>query len=226
MTRETRLIGCGDIHMSSSKLQFIPYAAQADAIVITGDMTNFGSTPEAKLLLDEFRIVNPTIFAQIGNLDKFDINDHLEQLNINLHGHSRLIQNTVWLIGIGGSNKTPFNTPTEFSEEELYETTRRAYDQALETAENIPVILVSHTPPHHTNVDKLANGAHVGSTAIRKIIEEYQPELCITGHIHEAVGCDKIRNTPIINPGMLCNGGWINILIKDSHITATLETIE
>lgn len=87
----------------------------------------------------------------------------------------------------------------------------------------IPQILVSHVPPYNTKVDKLHNGKHVGSTAIRAIIEQYQPDLCITGHIHEAKGKDMIRKTPIYNHGMLRQGGWVSIDIQQSQLEITIQ---
>jgi Icc-related predicted phosphoesterase len=42
---------------------------------------------------------------------------------------------------------------------------------------------------------------HVGSRAVAKMIEKYQPLLGLHGHIHESRGAQKIRKTTIINPG-------------------------
>jgi Icc-related predicted phosphoesterase len=63
----------------------------------------------------------------------------------------------------------------------------------------------------------------VGSKAIRAIIEKYQPDLCITGHIHESKGIDSIFGTPIYNHGMLRQGGWVTIDIKQSQLEITLQ---
>jgi Icc-related predicted phosphoesterase len=41
----------------------------------------------------------------------------------------------------------------------------------------------------------------VGSTAVRTVIEKYQPMLGIHGHIHESRGTVKIGRTLCINPG-------------------------
>lgn len=226
-----KIIGCGDIHMSPAKLHDIPNSENADLIILTGDLTNYGSSQDAKTILDNVMSINPHIFAQVGNLDHFEINDYLEELNLNIHGQARLFKGTVCIVGVGGSNITPFKTPTEFTEEELFSITERAYLQGIDFIQlaeplqkrKIPTMLVSHTPPHNTTVDTLPDGAHVGSTAIREIIEKYQPDLCITGHIHEAANIDTIGKTPIINPGMLCNGGWIDINVENSSIKATLE---
>jgi hypothetical protein len=226
-----RIVAFGDIHMSSSEIRNIPAVDTADLIILNGDLTNYGSRGEVKKLLDDILSINLSVLALLGNLDAYEINDYLEELDLNLHGQARLFQGKVCLIGIGGSNITPFRTPTEFSEEKLSAIARQAYSQGLELkalAESlhysrIPVILVTHAPPHGTQLDRLRNGRHVGSRSIRTCIEKYQPDLCIAGHIHEGKGVDTIGRTTIINPGMFRQGGWIDIRINNSHIDATLQ---
>jgi Icc-related predicted phosphoesterase len=41
----------------------------------------------------------------------------------------------------------------------------------------------------------------VGSTAVRAVIERYQPALSLHGHIHEARGTTRLGRTLCINPG-------------------------
>ncbi|HXQ36037.1 MAG TPA: hypothetical protein VN843_18620, partial [Anaerolineales bacterium] len=41
----------------------------------------------------------------------------------------------------------------------------------------------------------------VGSKAVRKAIEKYQPLLSLHGHIHESRSAQKIGKTMCINPG-------------------------
>ena len=61
-------------------------------------------------------------------------------------------------------------------------------------------ILLIHTPPYKTNLDLLANRIPVGSVAVRRFIEKYQPKLSLHGHIHESAcvsgsWMDKIGET-------------------------------
>jgi hypothetical protein len=44
-------------------------------------------------------------------------------------------------------------------------------------------------------------GFHVGSKAVRRVIEYFQPDVFVCGHIHEARGFDYLGNTLAINPG-------------------------
>jgi Icc-related predicted phosphoesterase len=226
-----KIIAFGDIHMATAETGRIPGIKEADLIILNGDLTNYGGTAEVRSVLDDIMKINPNVLAQFGNLDGGDVNDYLEELGINLHGQARLVQGEVCLIGVGGSNFTPFNTPSEFPEKEISNLANKAFQQGLDYIalaqplhnRKIPQILVSHVPPFNTQVDKLHNGKHVGSKAIRTVIEKYQPDLCITGHIHEAKGKDKILKTPIYNHGMLRQGGWISIDIQQSQLQITLQ---
>jgi Icc-related predicted phosphoesterase len=200
-------------------------------LLASGDLTNYGKQKDAKLILEQLLEINPHLLALIGNLDNFEINDYLQQLDMNLHAQARLLQGKICVIGAGGSNITPFGTPSEFSESQLHDILMSGYTQAKEfislatslKGRRIPIILVSHAPPRDTAVDVLANGRHVGSVAVRSFIETYQPDLCITGHIHEAKGEDSIGKTHIINPGMLQKGGWVDIQLIHSTLHATLK---
>lgn len=226
-----KIIAFGDIHMATAEAERIPGIKEADLIILNGDLTNYGGAKETKTVLDNIMKINPNVLAQFGNLDRRDVNDYLEQLGINLHGQARLVQGQVCLIGIGGSNFTPFRTPSEFSEQEISSLVDRAFRQGQEFISlaqplhkrKIVQILVSHVPPIDTKVDQLHNGKHVGSKAIRAIIEKYQPDLCITGHIHESKGTDSILDTPIYNHGMLRQGGWVTIDINQSQLEITLQ---
>jgi len=223
-----RIIAFGDIHMSLGRFQDIPDIGNADCIILTGDLTNYGARKDAKEILDQILAVNPNVYALIGNLDNLEINDYLQELDMNLHGQARMINGQGCFMGVGGSNTTPFNTPAEFSEEEIGEFLDKAYSQATDFMElsnktNIPLILVAHAPPLKTELDKLPNGVHVGSSAVRNFIEKVQPDLCLTGHIHESKGEVLIGKTPVINPGMIQEGGWIDIRIEGSTVEATLQ---
>ncbi len=224
-----KIIAFGDIHMATAEVERIPGIKEADLLILSGDLTNFGGARETKTVLDDILRSNPNVLAQFGNLDSPEVNEYLEQLDINLHGQARLVQGEVCIIGVGGSNFTPFGTPSEFPEKELAALADRAFRQGQEYIalaqplhrRKIPLILISHVPPYNTAVDALYSGKHVGSKAIRAAIEYYQPDLCITGHIHEAKGRDTIYNTPIYNHGMLRHGGWLTITVNQSQLEIT-----
>jgi Icc-related predicted phosphoesterase len=133
--------------------------------------------------------------------------------------------NSLIVIGLGGSNPTPFCTPNELSEEAmarlLDEAWRRAGAFAASGA-GLPTLLLTHAPPHGTRLDRLKNGCHVGSKAVRTFIEKYQPSLCVCGHIHEAKGEDRLGATALFNCGAFAQGGWVEIDVEAANIRAKL----
>jgi len=213
-----KLFAFGDIHMNPGNVESIPGIHSADQIIITGDITNFGSRKDAAKVLDKLMAVNTNIMGVAGNLDQPDVADYLEDIGVSLHGKGKII-NGLGIVGLGGSNFTPFKTPYEFSEQQLATLLSQGISQVGEVKAHI---LVSHTPPFKTKTDKLLSGAHVGSTAVRTYIEQHQPLLCLTGHIHESRGQDNIGRTLILNPGMVKNGGYIEILLENGEISASL----
>ena len=77
-------------------------------------------------------------------------------------------------------------------------------------------ILVTHAPPYNTCADLTESGDHVGSQGILKSIHEFEPNINICGHIHEAKSLCKIGTvTDVANPGMLKDNGAVLIDIED-----------
>ena len=117
------------------------------------------------------------------------------------------------MISSGASNFTPWKTPGEYSEEELERMLEGMVSQVREPRN---CILNLHVPPYDSGLDVapklneelqpvLVGGEPmripVGSTAVRKIIEKYQPKLGLFGHIHESSGEVMIGRTLCVNPG-------------------------
>jgi Icc-related predicted phosphoesterase len=214
-----RIIAAGDIHMDPGDVAKIPGIVSADHIIITGDITNYGSCLDAEVVLNRLLRINSSILGVAGNLDQHDVARYLDDNGISLHGRGRMVE-SLGIMGLGGSNYTPFNTPYEFSEQELSVFLASGYAQ-IDDTENF--ILVSHAPPIQTKTDRLTNGNHVGSKAVRTFIEEKQPLLCVTGHIHESRGQDYIGRTLIINPGTMKDGGYIEIIYENGMLSAALH---
>ena len=137
----------------------------------------------------------PTL-AVPGNNDPREILAVLDRCAVNLHGRKAVVAGRTF-VGIGGANPTPFGTPFELSEGEIGDALRKVMEPGA--------ILVSHPPPHGF-VDVVRSGEHVGSTAIRAIVDEFEPPLVLCGHIHEARGVAQHGKTTIVNPGAAQEG--------------------
>lgn len=215
-----KLVSFGDVHMATRNLERMEGELRdTDLIVISGDLTNFGGAGEAAKVLDAARRACRRVLALPGNLDRDDVIPYLEQQQVALHGRGTVIDG-VALFGCGGSNITPFHTPTELTEDEIYDTLRRGYE---EVKDKRPLVMICHTPPFQTKCDRLMNGAAVGSTAARRFIEEVKPEVCISGHIHESAAMDRIGPTTVFNAGPFKGGGYIVVRFEEGKLDARLE---
>ena len=216
-------IACGDVHNSTAKLEKITELKEVDGVIVSGDLTFAGGKTAAQKVLAAIERFAPVRAAQIGNMDRPEVTELLEEKGVNLHGRAIKLNPSVTLIGVGGSNKTPFGTPSEFSEEEI----ARLLDEALAQAGAYDhLVLIAHAPPLNTACDLLTGGGHAGSRAVRDFIEKVQPDLCICGHIHEARGMDMLAGTPVINPGALADGGYVKITLKNGVLEAALLLTE
>ena len=65
--------------------------------------------------------------------------------------------------GLGYSSPTPFDTPGEYSEDQL--AARLGRFAGLQ-----PLIMVCHCPPYGSTLDRVREGVHAGSTAVRDFI--------------------------------------------------------
>jgi len=201
----------GDIHDQLGRLPEIPELPDARGILVSGDLTLNGGVAQAASVIKGLSECADVVLAQFGNMDRPEIAEWLREQGCNLHDEVRELAPGVALMGIGASVLTPFGTPSEFPESWFAEKLERMGRTARHFAH---VILVSHNPPLNTRCDALENGMHVGSAAVRAFIEEMQPDLCFCGHIHEAVGTDRIGHTVVINTGPLSAGGYGMIVLN------------
>jgi len=99
---------------------------------------------------------------------------------------------------------------------------RKAYDAVRGAKYRVQV---THNPPFGTRADMLPSGLHVGSKAVRMLIEELKPEVAVCAHIHEARGVDELGTTKIINPGRLPEGYCGIVEIKDGIVSAEIVNL-
>jgi Icc-related predicted phosphoesterase len=200
-----KIIALSDIH---GNLESVPSLAlhlvKADVVLLTGDLTHFGGRGEACKIVEAVRSHNSNILAVSGNCDHPDVESYLREEGISLHGDYVVRENAAF-IGLGGSLPAPVRTPNELSEEAISDLLEgamtRLKQEISERGAPLPLVLVSHQPPRDTAADRLLNGRHVGSVAVRSFIERWNPLVCFTGHIHEGRAVDTIGSTLVVNPG-------------------------
>jgi uncharacterized protein len=215
-----KIVSFGDVHMATRNLtRMSEVLRDTDLIIVSGDLTNFGGVTDAGSVLHDIRQACHHVLALPGNLDRREVSSFLENEGVALHGKG-IVVDGIGIFGCGGSNITPFNTPTELTEDEIYETLKRGHALVRDCR---PLVMVCHTPPFETKCDRIVGGKSVGSTAARRFIEEVQPDLCISGHIHESAAIDAIGSTMVINAGPFKGGGYIVVRTEGLRLDARLE---
>ncbi len=212
----------GDIHMAFRAIERVsPALRAADVTILTGDLTNFGEPDDAWRVIGAVRAHCPTVWAVTGNLDMLWVIDALRAQGVSLHGEGRRVGD-LGVFGCGGSNVTPMDTPTEFEEDEL----RAILEQGHAAVADAPrLLMICHTPPFDTRLDRLLNGTPVGSPAVRAFIEARRPQVCVVGHIHEGRGVDRLGDTLVLNAGALRDGGYVVVEDDGAALHAELRHV-
>lgn len=188
-----RVLIFSDIHGDIRALERL-VAQPADLYIAAGDLTTFGRGLER--LGEVLRPLGERCWVLPGNHEtheqtrafcgKFGLTD--------FHRQVREWNGAHWA-GLGYSNPTPFDTPGEYTEEEIAE--------ALAAFNGVkPLYLVVHFPPQNSRVDEVGPGRHAGSRTLRAWVEQHQPTHLFCGHIHECAGrSDEIGATRCFNVG-------------------------
>jgi Icc-related predicted phosphoesterase len=167
-----------------------------EAVFIAGDITNMGPVDAVDDVLSR---IDVPCFAVPGNCDPREIIETIEHSDtVCLHG-SQINLGRITIVGLGGSNPTPFGTPFEMTDKQIDDVLHRAMKKMEKTVHNV---LLTHTPPYET-LDKI-NGEHVGSKSIRRHMGSFDLVCC--AHIHEQRGVMDIDGVKVVNPGAAMDG--------------------
>jgi Icc-related predicted phosphoesterase len=210
----------GDVHGRLDRLdRVVEWLANRPmtAALMVGDFTHgpfnqprksITSSPMLAALDAVHRLGVPVLFVP-GNHDPPD-----QPLPGNIDGRIETIAG-LRIGGIGGAGPARFVFPYEWSEDDV----RRR---------DIPPcdILLSHAPPARTTLDVVAGTRdHVGSEAIREIAARMSG-LLVCGHIHEAVGIERVNQCLCYNTGSLGEPyGRVQVGVLEYEDTSTLITL-
>jgi uncharacterized protein len=186
-----------DIHGDTRALEKL-IAQPADIYIAAGDLSTFGK--DLDRCGEIMKPLGEKVWVLPGNHESHDdTRAFCERFGFfDFHRQIRALKSesgtTQWA-GLGYSNITPFNTPGEYTEEEIA--------KALAPFDNLkPLYLVVHFPPQGTRLDEFAAGKHAGSPTLREWVDQVQPLYLFCGHIHECAGRgDRLGATKALNVG-------------------------
>jgi len=150
-----------------------------------------------------------------GNDDRTLVDDVIKEHKdvINAEGKVINIDDMHEMVSTGWVNPSPWKTAREEDDDKLEARLEKYISQVKDVKS---AIFNFHAPPYQSKLDEaplldkdlnpiIQSGSvvmvPVGSKAVRKMIEKYQPLLGLHGHIHEASGSIKIGRTHCVNPG-------------------------
>jgi Icc-related predicted phosphoesterase len=188
-----KLLIFSDIHSDAPSLERL-MSIEADYYFCAGDLVNW-----ARGLDTMGEIMKPRagrVWVMGGNHETApQIADFCTRFGFHDFDGGHIEIQGFHVVGLGGSNPTPFGTPGEYSEAQLEERMRPF--SGLK-----PMIAIFHTPPHGTMLDRIVNLKHGGSKAIREFLQREKPRYFFCGHIHEAAGAqEKLGETSAMNVG-------------------------
>ena len=211
------VLGITDIHGGGVALPDIP---GLDLVLIAGDITHFGDRKEAELVLNRLGLPDVPVLAVPGNCDGGGVSSFLEEMDLSIDGKIKELYGLPFY-GVGGALAGPASTPRELAEEDF----KRNFNVLEDSKDLSGGVLVCHQPPHGTKLDKALGFRHVGSRSVRAFIEKHSPALCLTGHIHESNGIDRLGQTVIVNPGPFRHGHFVLCRLENNSVSCTLERV-
>ncbi len=186
-----------------------------EAVFIAGDITNMGPVDAVDDVLSR---IDVPCFAVPGNCDPREILETLEHSDaVCMHGNQMNL-GKMTLVGVGGSNPTPFNTPFELTDKQIDDVLHSAMKKMQKTVHNV---LLCHAPPYET-LDK-PGGEHVGSMSLRKHMKSFDLVCC--AHIHEARGIMDVDGVKVVNPGPAMDGHCAMIHFGNESRDITIELL-
>jgi Icc-related predicted phosphoesterase len=182
-----------DIHNDARALEKL-MATEADYYFCAGDLVYWGRTLDAMGEILQKR--GEKVYVIPGNHESAQqVTDLCARFGLNDFHGGHIEIDGFHVTGLGYSNPTPFETPGEYSEDELE--TRLHHFDGLK-----PMISICHVPPQGTMLDRITNLKHAGSRAVRAFLQREQPRFFFCGHIHEAAGAqEKLGETSAMNVG-------------------------
>lgn len=205
--KKTRIAAVGDIHVrETDKGKWTDYfkdvSADADVLLICGDLTDHGRATEAEILSQELRACSIPVVAVLGNHD-YDQNEQAEirkvlaEAGVNMLDGDMIVLEGVGFAGVkgfgGGFNRAMlamFGEPMmkQFVQEAVDESLK--LDGALSRLETehpeIPKIAVLHYAPIAATIEGEPEAIYpfLGSSRLAEPLERRQVLAAFHGHAH------------------------------------------
>jgi Icc-related predicted phosphoesterase len=213
-----KLLSISDLHGNHASLErILAKAGPVDAVLLGGDITNFGSPMDAQRLIRLAQDAGNRVLAVAGNCDSAEIDRCLTEWGVSAAGRGI----TLGSVGVHGLSGVPpwKRGMYQLTEEELAASLQAGYEQLASPQHHV---ILSHVPPRGLHVDRTFLLRHAGSTALRSFAEQTRPALIFCGHIHEGRGMDQLGPTLVANCGEGA-AGYFGLAEIDQQVTVHIR---
>jgi len=190
--KKFKILAAADFHGNSSitkKLAERAYKENVDLVILAGDITG---PVDSDNLLKPFLDKGKRVVFVPGNWDSSNVSDFLSKLyGVKNIGEHYVKYENVGIFGIGNPD-----WKLNLDEKKTFDKLKKDFEKIKNLEKKI---MVSHLHPAGTKAEIFG---FPGSKALKKAIDEFQPDLFISSHIHEAEGLkEKIGKTTLVTVG-------------------------
>ena len=190
--KKFKILAASDIHgdsAASKKLAEVAEKEKVDLVVLAGDITG---VVETKNIIKPFTDRNQRVVFVPGNWDSSESVEFLSKLyGIKNVGKHYVKYDDVGVFGVGSPD-----WQMDLNEKK---TMKKLEDDFNKIKDLEKKIMVSHL---HASDTKAEFSGIEGEEVLRKAIEKFQPDVFLSGHIHEAEGLnEKIGKTRVFSLG-------------------------
>ena len=225
-----RIAAAGDIHCSEPlrahvAASFAKAAAEADLILLAGDLTTHGEPEQAAVLADACRGLDVPIFAVLGNHDHHsnrcgEVEALLEEAGVQVLVREVAILELkgleVGIVGVKGFvGGFPGAELPDFGEpllREVYRETSREVEALAAGLEQVAgchrrIVLLHYAPIPETLVGEPETiWAFLGSSRLAAPIGAHRPDLVLHGHAHRGSRHGTLGPVPVHNVAVHVTG--------------------
>jgi Icc-related predicted phosphoesterase len=190
-SKKFKILAAGDFHGDNKITQKLAEKAvkeNVDLVVLTGDITGLVETDN---IIKPFIEKGKRVVFVPGNWEDEPTADFLSKLyGVKNVGDHYVKYGNVGIFGIGSAGVLSLN------EERAFKKLKKDFKKIKNLEKKI---LISHI---HAKGTKSEFSGIEGSSGVRKAIDEFQPDVFLSGHIHEGEGLsERIGRTRVYNVG-------------------------
>jgi len=190
--KKFKILAASDIHGDTDATKKLAAKAKkedVDLVVLAGDLSGF---VETEGILKPFMDNDQKVVFVPGNWDSSVTADVLTKMyGVKNVGKHYVKYGDVGVFGVGSPDGQ-----LDLNEEKAFNKLKKDFGKIKDLEKKI---MVSHI---HAAGTKSEFSGIPGSTGVRKAIEEFQPDIFLSGHIHEAEGLkDQVGKTKVFSVG-------------------------